>query len=657
MENRFGLKDFVLYALLVVLIGVVLLAMVQYDRQHEQLNTLVDTQRQQAADIGQMQATLKSLRASPVAFPPTAVALTPYGSAAPVAATPPGADPQDPFARMRAAIAKPDFAAGDTLVWSGPNINKMTPLLNTDSFAGTVQDLVLQSLLTRDPVTLDWQPLLARPGWTVVDHTADYLAYLKAHPTTAPADADHPAPVDPACPVPISVTFHVRPEATFSDGTPVTADDVVWTYDWIMNPKVDAVRQRVGMAKVRRVFKTGDDAVTFEFAEPYFDYLSTAGLMSVLPRHHYERCDPKDYNTVPCDLMGSGAYQLQSPTGWHPGDEVVLVRNEKFWGPKPALSSVRFRIIMQDQVRLTAFKNGELDRLAPNAVQYDSLTKNQDVLGRTQHYAYDTVNTGYRFVAWNQNEPGRAKQPFADKRVRQAMTMMIDRQRICDDILLGYATVATGPFNPLGKQCDPAIKPWPFDVARAKALLAEAGYKADGTGTVRDAGGDPLRFKLTYPSGSPLNDRMALFMKDTLGQGGVTLDPDPQDWSIFADRLKTHDFDAIMLGWTAGLEGDLYQTFDSAEIANGGENWMGYHDPKLDALIERARSTVDEAARMPLWRQCHAVVHDDQPYTFMTVGKTLLFLDKRVQDVSLTTSGVNDLTEWYVPTGLQKYTN
>ncbi len=642
MENRFGLKDAVLFGLLLVLIGVVLLAMVQYDHQRTSLNRLADTQQQQASDLGQIQAMLKGMRSAPA---PTATA-----TARPAAAEP----GSDPFAGVRAAQAQPAYAAGDTLVWSGPNINKMTPLLNTDSFAGTVQDLVLQSLLTRDPVTLDWQPMLAQPGWQVVDRTAEYAAYVKAHPTTAPADPDHPAPPDPNCPAPITVTFRVRPEATFSDGTPVTADDVVWTYNWIMNPRVDAVRQRVGMAKVRRVYKVGDDGVAFEFAEPFFQFLDTAGGMAVLPRHHYDRYDPKDYNAVPCDLMGSGPYQLPTPAGWHPGDEVVLVRNEKFWGPKPALRSIRFRIIVQDQVRMTAFTNGELDRLGPNPVQYDSLCKNPGVLARTQHYAYDSVNTGYRFVAWNQKRPGM---PFADRRVRQAMTMLIDRQRICDEILLGQATVATGPFNRLGKQCDPAIKPWPFDPDRARQLLADAGFKADGSGSIRGPDGAPLRFKLTYPGGSPLTDRLVLFMKDTLAQGGVTLEPDPQDWSIFGDRLKAHDFDAIMLGWTAGLEGDLYQAFDGKEADNGGEDFTSYHNPDLDALIERARQTVDESKRTPMWRQCHAILHEDQPYTFMTVGKTLLFLDKRLADVRLIPLGVNDVGEWYVPAAMQKYTH
>jgi peptide/nickel transport system substrate-binding protein len=244
---------------------------------------------------------------------------------------------------------------------------------------------------------------------------------------------------------------------------------------------------------------------------------------------------------------------------------------------------------------------------------------------------------------------------FADKRVRQAMTMLSDRQRICEDIMLGLATPATGPFNRLGKQCNPEVKAWPFDVNAAKEKLKEAGYTDDGSGTLKGSDGQPFSFRLTYPSGSPSYDQMVLFLKDSYARAGITMEPDRLDWSVFRERMRDRNFDAISLGWSAGLEDDIYQMFDSSQIADGGDDFMSYKNPQLDQLIEQARETLDESKRIPLWRQCHSILHEDQPYTFLYTMKTVTFLDKRIQNVQQIPLGLNDATEWFVPTKLQKW--
>jgi peptide/nickel transport system substrate-binding protein len=655
MENRFGVKDFVLFTLVGLLIVVVLLAMVQYDRQLTFLKQLSAEQSSQASDIASIRKTL-SHSGRPTAF----------GSSAGTATTGPtdsglsNNSPEtaqagsDPFARIKAAEEMPDYAPGDTIIEPAVNANKLTPLMNTDAFAGEVQDHVLESLITRDPVTLDWQPLLAEPGWKVIDNSQAYQAYLTTHPIQTNDDGS--AVKDPNRPSPVSIVFKIRPNATFSDGVPVTVDDVVWTYDWIMNKDVEAPRQRAYFQKIRRVFKSGDNEVTFEFGEPYFDFLGLAGGMTILPKHFYSQYTPAQYNTQPGLLMGTGPYRMADPKSWTPGSPVELLRSEKYWGELPAIAKIRYRIIIEDQVRLTAFKNGELDQMPANPVQYKSLVANPQVTERCNHFDYDAAVAGYRFIAWNEIRDGKPTK-FADKRVRQAMTMLVNRQRICDDILLGYSSVVTGPFSKSGKQTDQSIKPWPFDVDRAKAALVACGFHDDGSGSMKDADGNPFVFKLTYPSGSPLTDRVVLFMKDTMAKAGVTMEPDPLDWSSFEDKLKNHDFDAIMLGWTAGIEDDIFQMFDSHEIEKGGEDWMSYKNPELDQLIESARQTIDEKKRLELWRKCHGILNEDQPYTFMYTSKSLLFLDKRIHNVQKIPLGINDLTEWFVPKGMQKYQN
>ena len=637
METRFGVKDLILYAMIVLIGVLVLLGQKQYDRQWQLLQQMQATASDQGRDLADLRRQVdRGLRGALVASGPATT--RPAG---------------DPFDRIRAAEALPDYAQGDWLVDSGPNTSKLTPLVSFDAFAAKVHTRVLQSLVEQDPVTLDYRGLLALPGWTVEDHVAAYHAFVD--PLVVKGQKLDDAAKAAGCPCPIRITFHVRPNLTFSDGVPLTADDVVWTFGWIMNPAVGAARARSGLSKIRRVVRAGPDAVTFEFATPYFDAVGLAGGMNVLPRHFYERYTPDQFNASTGLLLGSGPYRMPDPTAWKPGQQIELVRNDRYWGEPPAFNRLVYKIITADLPRLTAFTNGELDAFAPSPEQYRKLSVDPEITKRAQHFAFETAVAPYRYIAWNEQRGGKPTH-FADRRVRQALTMLTDRQRICDDVMLGLATVATGPFNRLGKQADPAVKPWPYDVTRAVAMLREAGFTQDADGVMHEPSGAPFTIRLTYPNGVANYDRMALVLRDSYARAGIAVEPERLDWSVMKPKLDKRDYDAVAIAWTVGVEDDIYQIFDSKEIADQGDDYMGYANPELDQLIERARETLDQAVRLPLWRRCHDILHEDQPYTFLFTQKQTQFLADRIRNVQLLPLGLNSFAEWFVPAGLQKYT-
>jgi peptide/nickel transport system substrate-binding protein len=121
------------------------------------------------------------------------------------------------------------------------------------------------------------------------------------------------------------------------------------------------------------------------------------------------------------------------------------------------------------------------------------------------------------------------------------------------------------------------------------------------------------------------------------------------------ERLNKKNFDAITLGWSAGIESDIYQMFHSSQMIEEGDNFMSYGNPTLDRVLERARRTVDKQVRIPMWRQAHGILHEDQPYTFLAFGKTLVFLDQRLANVQRVKLGLNPRTEWFVPAGKQRW--
>ncbi len=437
---------------------------------------------------------------------------------------------------------------------------------------------------------------------------------------------------------------------TFSDGSPFSADDVVFTYDLIMNPKVDAPRDRQALERIKSVEKIDDYDVAFKFKEPYFLSFELASGLGVMSKKFYSVYSSEDFNNSLGLLIGTGPYRMETPDGWKPTTgKIELFRNERYWGLPTSYDRLVYYQVENESTELVMYGNGETDAIALQPEQYRLALKRPDLMDRSQRFEFTSPISGYSYIAWNQRRGGKPT-VFADKRVRQAMTMLTDRSGICKNILLGYAQPARGPFSPLSKQDDKTLVDWTYDSAKAVALLKAAGFEdRQGNGVLTSANGTPLSFKLSYPNKSPTLDRIMQFVKDGYASHGVDAQLDPVDWTIIEQRLKSREFDSISLGWSAGLEDDIYQMFDSSQMQGDADNFMSYSNPELDAAIRAARSTVDEDQRMPLWHQCERILHEDQPYTFLTIRQSLLLVDKRVQNVKTAATGLNFVGDWVMP--------
>ncbi len=682
MPNRFGLKDLLVVVLLLAVLVSVWLAMKQFDRQWDRMSAL-ETQAQQL--VAEQSATRRAVSellelvesgavsAGAAQGTPTQVADDPLSG-------------HDPHARLEAARADPQFAEGDRVIDAfATKVGRITPLVTVDAYGRAIQDYVLEALLTTDPQTLETVPLLAR-SWTIQDNSEAWQRYVDAQtarPLTQeevraepgfPNDGDAAAQAayvkerlaegrreadivsDPAAPPASWITFVLRRGPVFSDGVPITAEDVKFSFDLLMNPAINAPSVRQFYDNLKRCEVIDERTVRFAIKRPHYEALGHAGGRAVLPKHFYEKFTPEEINQNVGLLLGSGPYRMPDPESWRPGQPLELVKNERYWGVKPAPSKVVFREISNDPARLTAFRNGEVDVFAAQPEQYEELLKDAELMSRSQAYAYDTVPTGYNFIAWNQRRQGQPTR-FADKRVRQAMTFLTPREALARDVYLGYAKPAAGPFAPGSPQFDPSIVARPFDVAKGQSLLKEAGWEdRDGDGVLDHPQFGEFRLKLTYPSGSELVDRIVLYLKDAYARAGIVLEPDPLEFSILIERLDDQNFDAITLGWGGGaVERDLRQTFHSVQAVKGGDNFMSYVNPELDRIIDEARMTLDEEKRMELWRAAHRILFDDQPYTFLFNRQTLRFLDGRFRNVELVTAGLNERTEWFVPMALQRW--
>lgn len=616
MQNQTNARDWIIYSLLGLLLLLLVLCMYQIDRQWLKLTEM------QAALADQANI-MRELRVS-LASPPSRPDANDRGAGNPGVAK--------AFGRAYAATRLPDYAQGDWSVEAfSTNLKTITPLISTDAYAANVQGYVLESLITRNPDNLEWEGLIAR-NWKISEDG-------------------------------LIITFTLREDVRFSDGAPLTAEDVVFTFNFIMNDAIQAPRERAYLDKIKSVVASGQYEVAFTFKEPYFEALSLAGSMGILSKHFYSAFlqEPQKFNESKGLLLGSGPYRLNDPNSWTPDKgNVELVRNERYWGDvQPSFNRILWKIIQNDSARLTTYRNGDIDSYSARPVEYQTLKSDQQIIGKSRNFEYMPPVAGYSYIGWNEERAGKPTR-FADKRVRLAMTYLTDVDRIIKDIFQGYAEPALSPFSNSSQQHDTGLIPYAYDLEKAKALLQEAGYRdGDGDGVLEDGKGQPFEFKLTYFQANEDTKRMVLLLKDIYARAGIRMIPFPQEWPVMLENIDKKDFDAITLGWTSGVETDLYQIFHSSQAKSKGDNYVGYKNPNLDKLIDAARRTVDESKRMPVWRQAEHIIYEDQPYTFLMRRKSLLFVDKRIHNLQMSKLGLNLGSlpiENYVPIAEQKYT-
>lgn len=444
----------------------------------------------------------------------------------------------------------------------------------------------------------------------------------------------------------LEVIIHLREDIHFSDGVPFTADDVIFTYETIMNPGIDAPHIRNYYSNFKEAIKINDHTVKFVFNEVYWKTIESFGIFEVLPKHIYEFDDPDKFNKRRSEPVGSGPYVFEK---WDVGQQIVLKRNENYWGHKPNLKKIVFRIILNSMSALQALRSGDIDYMEPTSEQFVEMSKDNSFKSDYQFISVWQPSEAYFFIGWNQARPF-----FKDKKVRMAMTHIIDRKLILDNLLSGNGKIVTGPFYPLGKQSNPNIKPWPYNPAKATELLDEAGWIDTNNDGIRDKDGISFSFKFTYSTGSINSERLAKILKDSAVKAGIEVIADPVESSIFTEKYNSRDFDSLILGWGGTIESDPYQIWHSSQIQGRGNNFVSFNNKEANAIIEKARRTLDAEKRYPLYHRFHEILHDEQPYTFLYIRPEQHFLHKRFENVKIHKLGLNSF-EWYVPREKQRY--
>jgi peptide/nickel transport system substrate-binding protein len=238
---------------------------------------------------------------------------------------------------------------------------------------------------------------------------------------------------------------------------------------------------------------------------------------------------------------------------------------------------------------------------------------------------------------------------FADKRARRALTMLVDRPGIIEKLMYGLPRPAECTFYWESAQCDPELKPLPYDPPAAMKLLDEVGWKDSDNDGVRDKGGKPFQFVLMIPSSSEEAARWSAKVKEDMARAGVVMDIQRVEWSAFTKRLTEHSFDACTLVWASSDPYDEPTQLWHSSSVKGGSNYISFKNAEADSIIERARVEFDTGARDLLYRKLGAVLHEEQPYTILYTRSELDLLHKRIKGAKPNLGSWDYETLWIDP--------
>lgn len=405
----------------------------------------------------------------------------------------------------------------------------------------------------------------------------------------------------------LAIVFHLREGARWHDGAPVTSRDVAFTVRKIQDPATQARGWASAFTDVVAVETPDDATVVARYSHPYADALN-AWRAPLVPEH----VAGKD-----ADFLG-GAF-AQSPIGCGPyrfvrrsrGQSIELAAFDGYWGGKPPIDRMVWRILSNDRTGYEALLLGELDLLGVTPDLWRvSLTSTR--AARLARFVY------YRLSGWKIDWNMDGSNPFfADARVRRALVMALDRKRFAATVAGGLARAAVSSYPPESPWSNPALVPLPFDPAAASRDLEDAGWTLPPGAAVRVKSGVPFAFTMTIGAGSQeITDRIAAWAQQSFAEVGVAMNIERVDAKALAERRKTHAFQAVMASNSFDPIADQIELYHSS-ARDGGLNYGGFSDPDVDRLLENGRTTVDPVARRAIYDELQERLQALQPISYI----------------------------------------
>ncbi len=442
----------------------------------------------------------------------------------------------------------------------------------------------------------------------------------------------------------LTITFHLRRGVKWHDGHEFTSRDVLYTYRVTIDPKTptayaDAFKQVKGAE--------APDPYTFRvtYAKPFAPALESWG-MGIMPAHLLEGKEITK-SELARQPVGTGPYIFKE---WVAGQKITIEANPDYYEGRPYIGRYIYRIIPDNSTMYMELKAGGIDMMGISPVQYLRQTDTPEFRAHFNKYRYPA--SAFTYFGYNLRHP-----LFADRRVRQALASAINKDEIVHGVLLGMGQVAHGPYKPGTWAYNPQIKDFDYNPARAKALLAEAGWVNRNKEGILVKDGKPFQFTILINQGNDLRAKTALIIQYRLKAIGIDVKIRVVEWASFLSQfVDKGNFEAIILGWTISPDPDLFDIWHSSKTGPKELNFIGYKNPEVDRLLEEGRGTFDMEKRRRCYYRIQEILAVDQPYTFLYVPDALPVVSARFRGIEPAPAGImHNFIHWYVPKEEQVY--
>lgn len=437
--------------------------------------------------------------------------------------------------------------------------------------------------------------------------------------------------------------FKLREGLKWQDGAPLTADDVTFTYKLMVNPSTPTA-YAADFLNIVEYKQTGPLSFEVRYDAPYARSAIT-WMHPILPKHILEG---QNIASTPFarNPVGAGPFKLKS---WETGSRVVLEANDLYFKGRPYIDEVVYRIIPDLTTIFLEAKAGKIDFLGLTPQQYLRQTSGPDWDKNWKKYKY--LAPGYTFLGFNLTSP-----LFADERVRQALSYAVNRESVIKGALMGMGEPTIGPYKPGTWVYNTAITPYAYDPERAKALLAEAGWTPGEDGVLVNPDGRRFSFTILVNQGNEERVKVATIIQREFQAVGVECSIRTVEWAAFLKEfVNKGNYDALILAWNILDDPDIFDVWHSSAISENGLNFVHYANSEVDALLEKARITVDRAERKVLYDRFQEILHKEQPYLFLYVPYSLPMVQARFRGIEPAPAGITyNFDRWWVPKALQR---
>lgn len=437
-------------------------------------------------------------------------------------------------------------------------------------------------------------------------------------------------------------TFVLNKKAKWEDGTPVTVEDVKFSFETLMSPKTDSAAMRSYLHGVT-LHEVKDGAVTFKVEVPKFDTLRSLYLLQTIQKKQF--ANESNFNKARGILqpIGNGPYKFVSLKR---DQQVEFERNKEWWGS--ALPHFRNRwnadrvilkIVPDANLEYERFLKGDLDLMTFAGNSYEVFARKvngtdkgrfADKPGQGKLWTIVDENKaprGYTYIGWNLRKP-----MFNSAKTRRALAHLADTKEIAEKVYFGYAYQSTSPFGSLTLNSATDLrkpdKMIAFDVKKAVALLKEDGWADTDKDNILDKTVNgrkvPFKFELKYNSNNPARGKIAQILKENFKKAGIDITIRSMEWNAYLSDIDSRQFDAIVMGWTATPYPNPRRIWHTDSEKNQGSNFGGYSNQKVDELIDKANVEFDLDKRAQILQDINRILYEDQPYTWLVEPKAMI---------------------------------